>query len=71
MMPKDTHNSNISSYPIFGKLENASVIMDLTQKEAKNVGIGKSTLHYLRKHARSPRSFKVYKPVLEKLRGST
>ena len=35
-------------------------IIGLTQKEARELGISKSTLHDLRKHARSERSFKVY-----------
>jgi len=42
-------------------------ILELTQSEARELGIGKSTLHYLRKHARHDKPFKVYKPVLEKL----
>ncbi len=42
-------------------------ILELTQKEAKELGIGKSTLHYLRKHARSNKSFKIYARVGEKL----
>ena len=42
-------------------------ILRLSQSEAEALGIGKSTLHYLRKHARSQKSFKVYKKVAEKL----
>ena len=45
-----------------------SRILELTQSEARELGIGKSTLHYLRKHAQRDKSFKVYRPVLEKLR---
>lgn len=43
-------------------------ILSLSTEEAREAGIGKSTLHYLRKHARSPRPFAVYRPVLQKLR---
>lgn len=43
-------------------------ILSLTSAEAKRAGIGKSTLHYLRKHVeKSSSSFKVYKPVRKKL----
>jgi CRISPR-associated protein Cas1 len=35
-------------------------ILKLSQSQAKDIGIGKSTLHYLRKHARENRAFKVY-----------
>ena len=43
-------------------------ILELTQKEALELGISKSTLHYLREHARNPRSFRIYKKVSERLR---
>jgi len=42
-------------------------ILSLSQKEAKEIGIGKSSLHYLRKHAKNDKSFKVYEKVKEKL----
>lgn len=42
-------------------------IMELTEKEARELGIGKSTLHYLRKNARSNKSFKTYRKVAQKL----
>jgi len=42
-------------------------ILELTQKEAQGVGIGKSTLHYLRRNARSDRLFKTYRKTEEKL----
>jgi CRISPR-associated protein Cas1 len=42
-------------------------ILELSQKEAGELGIGKSTLHYLRKHAQDAPSFKVYKKVLRRL----
>jgi hypothetical protein len=47
-------------------------ILSLTQSEAKKRDIGKSTLHYLRKHAKkSDSSFKVYNPVRKKLESLT
>jgi CRISPR-associated protein Cas1 len=42
-------------------------ILKLSQSEAKDIGIGKSTLHYLRKHARENKSFKVYSKVTRKI----
>lgn len=44
-----------------------SRIMQLSQKEAEALGIGKSTLHYLRKHARSDKPFKIYGKVAVRL----
>lgn len=41
-------------------------ILSLTQSEARSRGIGKSTLHYLRKNARKS-EFTIYKPVMTKL----
>jgi len=43
-------------------------ILELTQREAKELGIGKSTLHYLRRNSTNDRPFKVYQKVAEKLR---
>ena len=43
-------------------------ILSLSQPEACRLGIGKSTLHYLRKRARGDRSFRVHKEVREKLK---
>lgn len=43
-------------------------ILQLSQSEAKALGIGKSTLHYLRKHARNDKPFKIYSKVATKLR---
>jgi len=43
-------------------------ILSLSQSEACRLGIGKSTLHYLRKKARGDRSFSVYKNVHGKLK---
>jgi hypothetical protein len=42
-------------------------ILALTTSDANRLGIGKSTLYHLRKNAQSYRSFKTYKPVLEKI----
>jgi CRISPR-associated protein Cas1 len=43
-------------------------ILSLSQSNAKKLGIGKSTLHYLRKNARANRSLRLYQNVREKLR---
>ena len=56
--------------PRFNSLDNRelrSKILALTQSDATGLGIGKSTLHYLRKNARAERSFRVYGKVREKL----
>jgi CRISPR-associated protein Cas1 len=45
-------------------------ICSLTSGEAKKLGIGKSTLHYLRNNARGTSSFRVYKKVRRRLRFS-
>jgi len=42
-------------------------ILELSAKEARKLGISKSTLHHLRKHARDNRSFKIYGKVRKKL----
>jgi len=42
-------------------------ILALTQVEARKLGIGKSTLHHLRRNARGDRSFVVYENVHQKL----
>ena len=42
-------------------------ILSLTQSEASDLGIGKSTLHYLREKARERSSFKLYENVKRKL----
>jgi len=43
-------------------------ILELTQSEAKELGIGESTFHYLRRNAFESKSFKVYQRVAKKLR---
>jgi hypothetical protein len=45
-------------------------ILTLSQSEARRRGIGKSTLHYLRKNAASGHFLRIYKPVREKLENS-
>ena len=42
-------------------------ILTLTQSEATELGIPKSTLHYLRKNATASRPLKVYRPVVERI----
>ena len=42
-------------------------ILELSMKKAQELGISKSTLNYLRKHARSERSFTVYEKVADRL----
>jgi len=42
-------------------------ILRLSQSEAKELGIGKSTLHYLRKNARNVRPLKISNKVNERL----
>jgi len=48
-------------------LEIRKAILSLTQDEAKKSGIGKSTLHYLRRNARTYQSFNVYGKVRKRL----
>jgi hypothetical protein len=45
--------------------------LSLTQQEAQRLGIGKSTLHYLRKNAEKKRSFRAYSKILRKLEPQT
>jgi len=45
-------------------------ILSLTQSEARKLGIGKSTLHYPRKNARSGRSFRVHDATGRRLQES-
>jgi CRISPR-associated protein Cas1 len=42
-------------------------ILSLTQENADKLGVGKSTLHYLRMHARDERSFRINRKVKEKI----
>jgi len=43
-------------------------ILEMSMEEARELGISKSTLHNLREHARSDRSFRVCQKVVSKLR---
>jgi len=42
-------------------------ILSLSQSDAAKLGIGKSTLHYLRKNVKGTSSFRVHEKVLRKL----
>jgi len=48
-------------------LELRRSILSLSQLEAKELGIGKSTLHYLQKNASSERRFKIHNEVFNRL----
>jgi CRISPR-associated protein Cas1 len=50
-----------------GDRELRARILSMTQSEARELGIGKSTLHYLRRNARKRSPIIVYAKVLEKL----
>ena len=43
-------------------------LVGLSQSDARRLGIGKGTLHYLRRNARSEGSFKVYGKIQRRLR---
>jgi CRISPR-associated protein Cas1 len=42
-------------------------ILSLSQSEARGLGIGRSTLHYLREKSRSRRSFRIYRKLRDRL----
>jgi len=42
-------------------------ILNLAASEARRLGLGKSTFHYLHRHARNERPFKVYEKVASRL----
>jgi len=42
-------------------------ILALSSSDASQLGVGRSTLHYLRKHAREEKPFRIYRHVLSKL----
>jgi CRISPR-associated protein Cas1 len=43
-------------------------ILTLSGREARRLGLNKSTAHYLKKRARDDKPFRIYEPVLAKLR---
>ena len=45
-------------------------ILSLSSSGTQRLRLGKSTVHYLKKHARDKRPFRVYAPVLAKLKVS-
>jgi CRISPR-associated protein Cas1 len=56
--------------PILKKLDSLKLhkrILSMSAYEASKLGIGKDTLHYLRRNAKDYRLFKVYTKVREKL----
>jgi CRISPR-associated protein Cas1 len=57
-------------YPPLERTDNIELrkrILSLSTKDADKLGISKSTLSDLRKHARNSKPFKIYTPVLKKL----
>jgi CRISPR-associated protein Cas1 len=62
------------SSPNLERLDNRELrerINSLTSNEAKRLGVGKSTLHYLRRNAHSERPFRLYHKTMEKLQAAT
>jgi len=58
-------------HPKLKRIDNRDMrqrILELNHKEAKKLGIEKSTLHYLRKHAQNEKPFKTYKKVTKRLK---
>ena len=58
---------------MFETHDNAEVsarILKLSISEASELGIGKSTLHYLRRNARDSRTFRLYRKVYEMIQAS-
>jgi hypothetical protein len=56
--------------PTFQRTDNHELrrrILSLPQSKARKLGMGKSTLHYLRRKTSSSRGFRLYKPTLEKI----
>jgi hypothetical protein len=57
--------------PILDRIDNFALrqrILNLSQMETKEIGIARSTLHYLRQHARNERSFNVRRAVALRIR---
>lgn len=62
--------SFIEPAPVLERENNHAVreeILTLTQSEARERGIGKSMLHYLRKRARNQQPFRIYSKVRKKM----
>lgn len=56
--------------PIFERIDTQAVretILTMPQSDARERGIGKSTLHYLRKRARDQQPFRIYSKVMRKI----
>jgi CRISPR-associated protein Cas1 len=56
--------------PILARQDNQEIrerVLSLSQGEAKELGIGKSELHYLRRKASTGQSFRLYQKVMEKI----
>lgn len=49
-------------------LEMRKRILELSQKQANEIGISKSTLNYLRKNAKENKTFRVYEKLTAKLK---
>ena len=49
-------------------LEMRKRILELTQKQAHDVGISRSTLNYLRKNTKENKTFRVYEKVAARLK---
>jgi CRISPR-associated protein Cas1 len=49
-------------------LEMRKRILELTHKQANEIGVSKSTLNYLRKNAKENKQFRVYEKVAARLR---
>ena len=71
----NTHSSTLTfeePAPIFERTDSRAMrerILSLTQPKANELGIGKSTLHYLRVRVRERSSFNVCEHVKRKLLG--
>jgi CRISPR-associated protein Cas1 len=70
LIGKSTKLDLIEPTPILARYDSQVIrnkILRMTQNEAEKMGIGRSTLHYLRKNARKPESFKVYRKMRQVL----
>ena len=60
----------IDPVPFLARTDNRVVrdaILNVSQRDAIRLGIGKSTLHYLRSKARSDKPFRMYRRVAARL----